>query len=76
MPEPLELTIVFESDEDGWIMAWFPQLPGVHSQGKSRDEARENVIDALRDVLAFRFGEHASSVGSAAESETVQLVIT
>ncbi len=75
MPEPLELTIVFESDEDGWIMAWIPQLPGVHSQGKTREAARANVIDALRDVLAFRFGEHAASVDSAADRETVRLVI-
>ena len=74
MSEPLlSLTIVFESDEDGWI-ASVPEIPGVHSQGKTREEARENVIDALHEILAIRFGEHAS-VGNAADSESLQLVI-
>ena len=72
--ELLDLTIVFEPDEEGWIVASIPKLPGVHSQGKTREEARENVIDALRDVLALRFGEHPS-VGNTADSETLQLVI-
>jgi predicted RNase H-like HicB family nuclease len=76
MTEPLlNLTIVFESDEDGWIVASIPEVPGVHSQGKTREEARENVIDALHEILATRFGEHAS-VGDAADSESLQLVIT
>jgi predicted RNase H-like HicB family nuclease len=75
MPEPLlNLTIVFESGEDGWIVASVPEVLGVHSQGKTRKEARENVIDALHEILALRFGERAS-VGEAADSESLQLVI-
>jgi predicted RNase H-like HicB family nuclease len=74
MTEPLlNLTIVFESDDD-WIVASIPEVPGVHSQGKTREEARENVIDALHEILALRFGENAS-VGNAADSESLQLVI-
>lgn len=74
MTDPLELTIVFESDDEGWIVASIPQLPGVHSQGRTREEARANVIDALRDLLALRFGEHPV-IGNAADSETLHLVI-
>ena len=75
MAEPLlNLTIVFESDEDGWIVASIPEVPGAHSQGKTREEARENVIDALHEILALRFGENAS-VGNAADSESLRLVI-
>ena len=75
MPEPLlNLTIVFESGEDGWVVASVPEVPGAHSQGKTREEARENVIDALHEILALRFGERAS-VGEAADSESLQLVI-
>ena len=62
MTEPLlNLTIVFEPAEDGWVVASIPEIPGVHSQGKSREEARENVIDALHEILAIRFGEGAPS---------------
>ena len=52
------MTIVFEQGEDGWIVASIPEVPGAHSQGKTRAEARANVIDALRGILELRFGEH------------------
>jgi predicted RNase H-like HicB family nuclease len=49
--EQLDLTIVYEDAEDGWIVATIPEIPGVFSQGRTRDEARSNVIDALRLML-------------------------
>jgi predicted RNase H-like HicB family nuclease len=36
-------------------------IPGAYSQGRSRQEARENVIDALHGILELRFHEHALS---------------
>jgi len=50
--EQLDLTIVFEPGEDGWVIASIPEVAGVFSQGKTRDEARSNVIDALRLMLS------------------------
>lgn len=35
----------------GWIVARDLEIPGAMSQGRTRDEARENVLDALRTVL-------------------------
>jgi len=52
MSETLHLTIVFDGpDEEGWIVAQVLEVPGAMSQGRSRDEARDNVIDALRLML-------------------------
>jgi predicted RNase H-like HicB family nuclease len=52
MSETLHLTIVFDGpDEEGWTVAQVLEVPGAMSQGRSRDEARENVIDALRLML-------------------------
>ena len=51
MSETLQLTIVYEDGGDGWIVASIPAVRGVHSQGKTRQEARENVIDALQTML-------------------------
>jgi len=59
MNEPLRLTIDYKTGEDGWIIASVPEVPGAHSQGRTRKEARANVIDALRGVLELRLGEHA-----------------
>lgn len=74
MSETLSLTIVYEDAGDGWIVASIPEVPGAHSQGHTRAEARENVIDALHGILALRFGEHALSE-PAADSEPLQLKI-
>jgi predicted RNase H-like HicB family nuclease len=52
VPEQLDLTIVYELGEDGWILASIPQVAGVFSQGRTREEARANVIDALRLMLS------------------------
>jgi predicted RNase H-like HicB family nuclease len=52
VPEQLDLTIVYEPSEDGWILATIPEIRGVFSQGRTREEARANVIDALRVMLA------------------------
>lgn len=70
--EPLRLTIVYE-DGDGWVVASVPEVPGVHSQGRGRDEARANVVDALRGILELRFGGHPSPGG--ANSERLELII-
>lgn len=74
MAEALRLTIVYEPDEEGWIVASIPQVPGAVSQGRTREEARENVVDALHGILELRFGEHAA-VDQSADSESLELVI-
>jgi predicted RNase H-like HicB family nuclease len=74
MSESLRLTIVYEQGDDGWIVASVPEVPGAVSQGRTRHEARTNVIDALHGILELRFGEHALS-DPAADSESLELVI-
>lgn len=48
----VDFTISFDSpDEEGWIVARILEVPGAISQGRTREEAKENVLDALRTVL-------------------------
>jgi predicted RNase H-like HicB family nuclease len=72
--ESVHLTIVYEPDEDGWIAASIPEVPGAHSKGRTRVQARENVIEALRETLERRSSEHAST-RSTPDSEPLELVI-
>ena len=74
MGESLRVTIVYEQGENGWIVASTPEVPGAHSQGRTREEARANVIDALRGILELRFGKHAG-VADTVDSEPLELVI-
>lgn len=57
MSESLQMTIVYERGEDGWVVASIPEVPGAHSQGRTREEAHANVIDALRGILELRLAE-------------------
>jgi len=52
MSDSLQLTIVYEQGDDGWVIASIPEVPGAMSQGKTREEARANVIDALQLMLS------------------------
>lgn len=53
MNDRLRITITFdEPDEAGWIVARVVEVPGALSQGRTREEARENALDALQVVLA------------------------
>ena len=74
MSESLQLTIVYEQGDDGWIVASIPEVPGAHSQGRTREEARANVVDALRGILELRFGGHADT-SATSDSEPLELVI-
>lgn len=52
MEASVDFTLAFEDpDEAGWIVARVLEVPGAISQGRTREEARENVLDALRTVL-------------------------
>lgn len=46
----MELNAVYVQDGE-WIVAWLVELPGVHTQGKTLDEARENLREALDLML-------------------------
>lgn len=41
-------------DEDGWFVAEVPTLPGCVTQGSTREEALENVKDAIQGWLHAR----------------------
>ncbi len=51
MNDHLRFTIRYSDGGEGWIMAQVEQVPGAISQGRTREEARANVTDALRLML-------------------------
>lgn len=36
---------------DGWWIGWIEEVPGVNSQGQSRQELLDNLRDALEEAL-------------------------
>ena len=50
--DSVTFAVSLEPDEDGFIVASCPQLPGCHSQGRSRPEAIRNIGQAIRGYIA------------------------
>jgi predicted RNase H-like HicB family nuclease len=46
----MKLTAAYKQVDDWWA-AWVEEIPGVNTQGKTLEEARENLKDALEMVL-------------------------
>ncbi len=47
----MKLTAVFVPAEEGGYSAFIEEIPGAISEGDTLEEARANLIDALRIVL-------------------------
>ena len=46
--QPVTFPITYQPpDEDGWVVAECPSIPGCVSQGRTREEAAENIAEAI-----------------------------
>lgn len=43
----MRFKVIIEQDEDGRYVATVPALPGCISQGKTEDEAKKNIEEAI-----------------------------
>jgi len=43
----IRFKIFLEIDEDGWFTATVPSLPGCISQGRTEEEAKKNITEAI-----------------------------
>ena len=48
-----EFTAVFERDDD-WNVAYSPEIPGANGQGRTKEEARRSLIEAIALILQDR----------------------
>jgi predicted RNase H-like HicB family nuclease len=49
----MKLTAVFEPADEGGYVCWLEEMPGVQSQGDSLDDARNNLLDALKLAVEY-----------------------
>ena len=47
----MKFTAIIEKSEDGWYVGQLEELPAVLSQGKTIDELKDNLLDALQLLL-------------------------
>lgn len=65
-----EFTAVFERDGD-WYVAYCPEIPGANGQGRTKEEAKASLAEAIALILQDRREEGLRGVPSTAERETV-----
>jgi predicted RNase H-like HicB family nuclease len=65
-----EFTAIIEKDGE-WFIAYSPEIPGANGQGRTREEARESLAEAIALILADRREDALRGVPPDAEKDTV-----
>jgi predicted RNase H-like HicB family nuclease len=68
----MQITAMFQRDGEWWV-AWAAEVPAAMTQGATLDEARENLIDAVREVLAEAREAAQRSAGPEIVQETIEV---
>ena len=70
----MKFVITLETDEDGFIVASCPALPGCHSQGTIKDEAIANIKEAIEGfVVSMR--KHGEPIPSIDEVQEIEVAV-
>ena len=65
-----EFTAIIERDGD-WFIAYCPEVPGANGQGKTLEECRKSLADAIALILEDRRTDAMKGVPSDAIRETI-----
>jgi len=65
-----EYTAIIERDDD-WFIAYCPEVPGANGQGRTKEEARESLAEAIALILEDRREDALRGLPPDAERETV-----
>ncbi|MGI8980153.1 MAG: type II toxin-antitoxin system HicB family antitoxin [Pirellulaceae bacterium] len=61
---PTTYSAVVQQHDEWWI-GWIEEVPGVNSQGRTRDELLDNLRDALEEALEMnRADARAAATGT------------
>ena len=63
-------TAIFERDGD-WYVATCPEVPGANGQGRSKQEARASLAEAIRLIFLDRREDALRGLPDSAECDTV-----
>jgi len=67
-----EFTAIIEQDGD-WLVAYCPEIPGANGQGRTKEEAKKSLAEAIELILEDRREEGMRGVPDDAIKEVVSL---
>ena len=65
-----EFTAVIERDGE-WFIAYCPEVPGANGQGRTKEEAKESLAEAIALILEDRRADGLRAVPPEALRETI-----
>jgi predicted RNase H-like HicB family nuclease len=65
-----EFTAVIEHEGE-WYVAYSPEVPGANGQGRTKEEAKRSLAEAIALILEDRRDDGLRGVPPEAERETV-----
>ena len=65
-----EFTAIYEQDDD-WYIAYCPEIPGANGQGRTIEECRRSLAEAIALILEDRREDALRGVPPDAIRETV-----
>jgi len=67
-----EFTAIIEKDDD-WFIAYCPEIPGANGQGRTKDEAKKSLAEAIELILEDRREDGLRGAPPNAVKEVVSL---
>jgi predicted RNase H-like HicB family nuclease len=64
-------TALIQRDGPWWV-GWIEEIPGVNSQGATREELMENLHSALQEAIEMNRAEALEAAGEHYEEECIQ----
>ena len=68
---PASYTAIVQQ-RDPWWIGWIEEVPGVNSQGATRDELLENLRSALQETLELNRADAVQAADGAYEEVSLQ----
>ena len=65
-----EFTAIIEKDDD-WYVAYCPEIPGANGQGRSIEECKQNLSEAISLILEDRREDAFRGIPPEAKRDTV-----
>lgn len=70
--QPHQFTVIIEKDSE-WFISYCPEVPGANGQGKTIEESKESLIEAIALIFEDRRKDAFRGLPRSAIKETIQM---
>ena len=71
---PMKLTAIFEPAKEGGYTCFVEEIPAAISEGDTLEEAKANLLDALKLVLEYQRDQAEKELSPDAVRQVIELV--